>query len=338
MKKLAVTLALCITVGAVPLQLCAASLREPTIYVVQKGDTLWDISERFFKDPFFWPNLWSRNPAIGNPHVIYPGQKLRIFSDRIEIVTAPLPAQPAEGTKSSPAMDEKPIREKVFQVVGGEGFIAEKDLAGVGHIIATNHDRAMVGEGDMVYTDLGVSHDLHPGNRFSIFSKQEAVTHPLRHTTIGYKIIPLGTLELTDLTSSGSRARITESFREIGNGAILLPWREGRREIPLKGTTRALSGIILDSQSGNRAVAAGDVVYLDLGKQQGVEIGNMLQVIRQPLPDRKISGDNIVLPREIVAALVIVGTGRDTSTALVIKNVETIYLGDQVITLPSPQP
>ena len=64
----------------------ALAKEEPIIYTVKQGDTLWGISQRFIKDPYYWPNLWSNNPDIGNPHLIYPGQKLRIYDGRIEII------------------------------------------------------------------------------------------------------------------------------------------------------------------------------------------------------------------------------------------------------------
>jgi hypothetical protein len=48
------------------------------LYTIKQGDTLWDISAKFLKDPFLWPKLWQRNPYITNPHWIYPGQPVRI--------------------------------------------------------------------------------------------------------------------------------------------------------------------------------------------------------------------------------------------------------------------
>jgi hypothetical protein len=299
---------------------------------VQKGDTLWGISERFFKDPFFWPNLWSRNPAIGNPHFIFPGQKLRILPDRIEVVTVGTPPPPEAVAKSPSSVEPELIPEKTFSVTGGEGFITEDDLTGVGRIVATNHNRVIVGAEDTVYTNIGTNQGARKGDRFSIFSKQEVITHPTRHFTVGYKIIPVGTLELTELTATGSRAEITMSFREISSGAILLPWRDGRREIPLKASSRNLSGVIIDSLTGNKAVGVGNVVYLDLGKSQGIEVGNMLYVVRTVLPDREFRS-TVTLPQEVLGALVIVGVGRDTSTALIVKNAETIFLGDKVVTV-----
>ncbi|WP_243688205.1 LysM peptidoglycan-binding domain-containing protein [Geotalea toluenoxydans] len=58
---------------------------EPTVYVIQKGDTLWGLSDRFIRDPFYWPNLWERNQVITNPHFVFPGQRLKIYPDRIEV-------------------------------------------------------------------------------------------------------------------------------------------------------------------------------------------------------------------------------------------------------------
>src|SRR5512139_2648878 len=51
------------------------------LYTIKRGDTLWDISSRFLKDPFLWPKLWQRNPYITNPHWIFPGQPIRLTGE-----------------------------------------------------------------------------------------------------------------------------------------------------------------------------------------------------------------------------------------------------------------
>ncbi|MGH9336939.1 MAG: LysM peptidoglycan-binding domain-containing protein, partial [Vicinamibacteria bacterium] len=48
------------------------------IHIIVRGDTLWDISNTYFQNPFLWPQLWDANRYIENPHLIYPGDPLRI--------------------------------------------------------------------------------------------------------------------------------------------------------------------------------------------------------------------------------------------------------------------
>jgi hypothetical protein len=49
-------------------------------YTIKQGDTLWDISNNLFRDPFLWPFIWKANPSIANPDLIYAGNKLMIPS------------------------------------------------------------------------------------------------------------------------------------------------------------------------------------------------------------------------------------------------------------------
>lgn len=97
----------------------------PDRYVVQKGDTLWDISKRFLEDPWRWASVWTINEQVRNPHLIYPGDvivltwkdgKPQLGVQREEVATAPAEqaptpagetpaeqvAEPAPPTKSAP--------------------------------------------------------------------------------------------------------------------------------------------------------------------------------------------------------------------------------------------
>jgi hypothetical protein len=101
--------------------------------------------------------------------------------------------------------------------------------------------------------------------------------------------------------------------------------------VALKAATRDLTGYIVESRTGNKALSAGDVVYLDLGKRHGLADGNLLYVTRDIQPDPKyVTGPIEKLPADVVGALVVVETGERTATALIIKSIDTIYLGDRV--------
>ncbi|GAB7026957.1 LysM peptidoglycan-binding domain-containing protein [Geotalea toluenoxydans] len=302
---------------------------EPTVYVIQKGDTLWGLSDRFIRDPFYWPNLWERNQVITNPHFVFPGQRLKIYPDRIEV------EKPAEKIAEPPQpvaeKKEEPAPAKTFTVTGGEGFLLEKDRNPAGFIVSTYQNRQMVGEDDVVYTDIGRRNGAEVGSRFSVFKKVGPVTHPISNVVLGYKVLPLGTLQLSELEEKVSKAIITKSFLEIGAGSFLMPYRPGKTEVALKAANRELAGYIVETRLGNNAVAAGDVVYLDLGKAQGLEIGNLLYIVRDVVPDQKYALDKIdKLPVDVIGALVVVETGESTSTALIVKSIEAIYRGDRV--------
>jgi LysM repeat protein len=327
MKRIYCTVLLLLSFLAVPLS-ALAQPEEPTIYIIKKGDTLWGLSDRFLNDPFYWPDLWARNQTITNPHLIYPGQRLKVYPDRIEIEEAP-GVKAALPQKNPPPREVTP--EKTFMVKGGEGFLLEKKLRPAGFIVATDHDRLLVGEGDTVYTDIGKTNGTRGGNTFSIYRKLDAVKHPVTNDVIGWRVASLGALQLVELTAKNSKARILKSYQEIGTGAYLMPYRGRRHEVPLKAADRNLHGYIVETKDGVITTGAGEIVYLDLGKSQGLKVGNLLYIVRDVHPDRIYAGKKLgALPKNVLGALVVVETGERTSTALVVKSVDAIYRGDQV--------
>ena len=84
----------------------------PEEYVIQRGDTLWDLSQKFLNNPWYWPKIWSNNPYIENPHWIYPGNKLRIVPGEggqqapAQVQTPPEPGVDATSASSTP--EEQP--------------------------------------------------------------------------------------------------------------------------------------------------------------------------------------------------------------------------------------
>lgn len=320
-----------------PCYALAAEDEQPSIYVIKQGDTLWGLSERFIKDPNYWPNMWSKNSQVTNPHFIYPGQKVRVFSDRLEFIpkeTAAVTPQIKAAEMNFEAMQEV-APERSYTVFGNEGFLMEKDVKPAGIVIGIQNDRILAGDDDIVYTDIGTSQGVRGGEKFSVFRKDSTVIHPVSNEVMGTKIIPLGTLQLTDLEKKSSRAILSRVSMEISPGSLLMPYMENQRhEVPLKMTAKDLRGYIIESNSGVSIIAAGDVVYIDLGRAQGAEVGNMLYIVRDVTLDQRYAEGRIdKLPQELLGAVVIIETGNKVSTALVVKSIDAIYKGDRLVSL-----
>ncbi|GFE59732.1 LysM peptidoglycan-binding domain-containing protein [Geobacter sp. AOG2] len=318
--------------------LALAADEEPAIYVIKQGDTLWGLSERFIRDPHYWPNMWSKNGQITNPHLIYPGQKVRVFPDRLEF-EPPEPEGSAPAAKKAAAAQAETMAEvaveRTYSVRGNEGFLMEADYKPAGFIVAVHHDRIVAGDDDIVYTDIGRRDGAKGGEKFSIYRKEGIVSHPLTNEVMGVKVVPLGTLQLTDLEQKASRAIITKAYQEISSGSYLMPYRgDKRHEVVLKMPARELKGYIIESYSGTETIAAGDVVYIDLGSAQGAEAGNMLYIVRDVTLNQQYAEGRVDrLPQELLGALVILETGKKTATALVVKSIDAIYKGDKIVSL-----
>jgi LysM repeat protein len=321
--------------GSAPLS--AAEAEQPTIYTIVRGDTLWGLSKRFLSDPYYWPNLWAANQTIGNPHFIYPGQRVRVYSDRIEIEeTRPEPPKPQSPEQAAKAPEApRPVEESPqtagFAVTGSEGFLLENRVHPAGMVVATHQNRVMAGEDDIVYTDIGRVNGANVGDRFSIYKKTGAVSHPVTNVILGDRVMPLGELQLSEVDEKVSKAIITKSFQEIGAGAFLLPYRDRKVTVPLRAADRDLIGYIVATQTGNTALAVRDVVYLDLGSAQGLQAGNLLYIVRDIVLDQRYALEKIEkFPVEVIGALVVVQTGVNSSTAVIVKSVDTVYRGDRV--------
>ena len=319
---------------------------EPTVYVVKKGDTLWGLSDRFMKDPYYWPDMWASNPGdIKNPHFIFPGQRLRIYPDRIEVESVsrkaetqqsygrrrPAPEAPVTVPPQVQEPAEKAVEERRFTVTGGEGFIAGSEFKPAGFVIAGQHNRRMYAADDVIYTDIGRNQGGKVGSRFNAFKQHGGISHPVTNQILGYRVVPLGSIQLTEMAEKSSKALVTESFLEIEPGAALLPYKNRKKEVTLQAPGIDLSGYIVETRTGIQAIAAGDIAYIDRGERQGVKAGNLFYVVRKVTVEIEyFSTSDYDLPVDVLGALLVVETNENTSTVLVIKSIDSIYKGDRI--------
>ncbi|NOY13457.1 MAG: LysM peptidoglycan-binding domain-containing protein [Deltaproteobacteria bacterium] len=309
------------------------------IYTIKKGDTLWDISQRFINDPYYWPNVWAENPDITNPHLIFPGQKIRILDGRLEII----PAYPGvkknrpvkTGQTTTPAAPT-PKTEKAVTIrsTGSDaGFIltSEKPL---GTLVDSVDNRVLLTQNDLVFLKMKDLNRVAVGDSYGLFSRGKQIRHPQTDKPIGIMMYNLGKLQVTKIQGGTVIAKIGQVFREITRGAEVFAYTPQRKELTLKRAKVAEHGYIIAARDEKDGQGAGDIIFIDHGRDDGLVSGNLLYISRP----RKVSDEilkqagAIELPDEVLGAAVIIEPRGRTSSALIIKSADTMYIGDNITT------
>jgi hypothetical protein len=326
------------TATAAPGEAAAAAqvpaAEEPAPYIIKQGDTLWDISNTFFKDPFLWPFLWKANPAITNPDLIYAGNKLIIpglapIERALQAEAAPKEpsAEKPESAQTPAASVEEPVPSKETgredlaavqktpqpvpagtieeKLTGGSTFIMPEEqifpiidkyaMLSAGFVSADETGdtivgtqvtgKSLLGYDDVVYVSMRDAENIKVGDKYLIFSPLNKVKHPKTGKPVGRLIKGLGILQITakDPAATVLTARITISFDTIGIGNMLTPYQE---PVPIyqsaQKKSKNLSGYIIEVTDRRTINSQSDVVYLDLGKADGVEPGDHFSVYAEP--------------------------------------------------------
>ena len=159
----------------------------PEEYLVEKGDTLWDICDFYFRDARRWPSVWALNPHVTNPHWIYPGDILRL--------RMPLPA--GEPGSKTPVFKVATGIETARQISLNEGFIGAGEDPTVGRVDSSRETHRYLAEGDEVYLKLKNKDEVRIGSQFSIFQPLGAVVHPTTEAVLGQKVRMKGIVKVT---------------------------------------------------------------------------------------------------------------------------------------------
>lgn len=311
----------------------SAIAAEGQIYTIKKGDTLWDLSKKFIDDPYYWPNIWSKNPEITNPHLIFPGQKIRILDGRLEIIPAYAEAkQPSlEPVAKQPAEVVQPEELVTIKTAGGDGFILSNEKP-LGMIVDSVDNRVLLTANDVVFVKMQDTSAVAVGDTYSLFARGDIVKHPQTRKSIGTMMNNLGFLQVTEIQGDTVIAKIGDVYREITRGAELFEYIPPRKELTLQRGTSNKQGFIVFARDEKGTFATNDVIFISLGSNDDVQSGNLIYLSRP----RKVSDEiikkagPITLPDAVLGAAVVIEAKQETASAIVIKSVDAAFIGDQV--------
>jgi hypothetical protein len=312
----------------------------PNEYVVQPGDTLWDIASTFLKDPWYWPEIWYVNPDIENPHLIYPGDVLALVwidgQPRLTTVRG-------SAYRLSPQARITPLSEAVTSIPYeqiaaflSEGLVLEKDqLDDLPYILATRDNHLIAAAGNEVYVRGG--EPAQPGTRYSVVHVGEELVDPDDNDVVGYQGIYVGA---GALARGGDPATITltETNREALRGDRLLPVAV---DIPLNFFPRSpdseIEGRIISVVDGVSQIGQYMVVVLNRGARDGLEPGHVLTVFQagDVVYDRfgggsLFRGEKVKLPDEEAGTVMVFKVYDRIAYGLVMEATSAIHVLDTV--------
>ncbi|MBH1977634.1 MULTISPECIES: LysM peptidoglycan-binding domain-containing protein [unclassified Simplicispira] len=338
----------------------------PDTYVVKRGDTLWAISGMYLKRPWRWPELWGMNlQAIHNPHLIFPGQTLYLDKTggvarlRTTASGAPETVRVSPRTRSDSLSDTALPTLKPHLI---EPFLAEplvvdaETLKQAPRIVGTFEERVLMSTGDRIYARGDAANPLRtdPGEprQFRVFRDAVALKDPQTGDILGYEAQYLGQAVLVrgetfEDSSNGKGGMISEYVpaslditgikEEIRTGDRLLPAppRMFTSYIPhapqLDLDARVVS---IYGSSAMANAAQNDVVAINLGEQDGIEVGHVLSLMTKGNRIRDVNDGvrtDIKLPSERNGMAMVFRTFNRVSYALILDVNVPVRVGDRLV-------
>jgi hypothetical protein len=323
----------------------------PDRYTVVRGDTLWSIAAKFLKDPWRWPEMWKLNrEEVKNPHLIYPGdvivldrsgEKPELKIEMGETVRLePRVRVEDTGRQAIPSIPPRIIEPFLSQPL----VIEPNGLDNAPRIISAQADRVNMGSGDVAYVS-GVK-DAKLDSLWQIYRQGRPLIDPESQMTLGYEAVFLGDGKVTK-TGDPATIKIFSAQQEIGKGDRLVaagPLVLKNYAPHAPGTS--ISGHIIGTRGSLGETGPQNVVTLNKGKNDGLEPGHVLALLRLGRTTYESTGvrrwfgwfgrekiEAIKLPDERYGLVFVFRTFDRVSYALVMSASRPVQL-DDVVTTP----
>jgi len=318
----------------------------PRTYTVQRGDTLWGISTMYLRDPWLWPEIWHVNPAIENPHLIYPGDILTLAysADGSPQVTV------ARGNvvRVSPLVRGVPIDgpistipyEAIRAFLGRPSLLSREDLKNAACVVGFRDLHIADGTGHDVYIK-GLK-DKDPG-RYSVIRVAQPLEDPETGKILGYMGNYAAGVRISE-TGKVTKGTLIESAREsvIGDLVFAEEPQNAAVDIVPHAPPEGIDGQIMAVVDGVSLIGQYQVVAVNRGTKHGLESGHVLaisqqgEVVNDKLCNRygnfwcRGRGDNVQLPSERAGTLLVFKTYERVSYGLVVNATAELRVADYV--------
>jgi hypothetical protein len=303
----------------------------PDRHIVVKGDTLWDISGKFFKDPWKWPQIWGMNKdTIKDPHWIYPGDvivldratgMLRVNQSGGVVKLSP---QIHEGDSSHDAIPSIPA-DAIAPFLRKPLVVAENELKNAPTIVGTREGRVLLGDGDVGFAK-GISESQN--NNWHIYRAGKTFMDPDSEEVLGFEAIYLGNAEATAF-GEVSTINVTKSVQEIYKGDHLVaPTGEISGAYLPRAPSGNISASVISIYDGVSNGGQNSVITLSKGQRDGVEVGHVLALYRK---GETVKGSKLTLPDQRYGLVFVFRVFDKVSYGLVMQTHLPVQLLDRAL-------
>ena len=324
----------------------------PQTYIVQEGDTLWDISSIFLQDPWYWPEIWFKNPQVENPHLIYPGDTLAIVyiggEKRIQLLSRGedgavlaqtegglqvIKVTPRVRTRSIDATIPSIPIDSIRHMLERPLIVDEDTLNNSAYVLSSFDNHLINSINDKLYVrKLDTTEGI---GRYHIYRPNRPLYDPITNELLGYEALYVGESALL-LRGDPASVRVTNSEREILRDDRVMPMDNTSFErdfFPKPPATR-VSGEIVSLLNSISKSGAFQTMAINLGNRDGVESGNILRIRRagDAIPDKKEKNPKFLvqLPDEKIGMAMVIRSFEKMSYALIMEADMPISVNDYV--------
>ncbi len=323
----------------------------PDSYVVKRGDTLWGIAKVFLRDPWFWPEIWQVNKQIQNPHLIYPGDTLRlVYIDGHPRVTLQRGTmERGDAARVLPRVRSEPLESAVTTIpyatvaafMSKPSVLSNEQIKGAPYVFSTRDSHQVISNGDTLYA-RGFQSPAETGTHYNVVRVGDPLRDPDDNRIVGYDGIFTGS---GHITRGGDPATLimTESSRETEPGDKLFA---GGVDVPLDFIPSSpkvkINGRIMAVSDGVTVIGQYQVVVINRGARDGLAPGNVLGVfglggyVRDTVDKGYLGGmsrlgaKNVRLPDERTGTFMVFKTFDQISYGLIMEAKDIIRVEDLV--------
>ncbi len=336
----------------------------PRQYIVKKGDTLWDIAAMFLHDPWYWPEIWYRNPQVQNPHLIYPGDVLTLIyvdgrpqiqlsraADGSEVVRIETPDKTADGlkiTKLIPQARRTSLQaqiptipsDAIRQFLSRPNVVTKEQIDEAPYIVSSDEAHLILGADNRIYIRGELNKDRV---RYGIYRRGEAFRDPETGEVLGYEVIYAGEARI-DRYGNPATATITDSNREVLVGDMLMDTDASEINYLFypKLPREEVQGQIISLFDAISSVASYQIVVINRGSEDGIDVGHVLAtyykggeardryLARKQLPRGEAEKLMVTLPNERSGLMIIFKVFDRVSYGLIVESTRVIRRNDLV--------